>query len=188
MAGVSEATIDALWFLARGTGVTALVLLTIAVTLGIGTRSGRPAFGLPRFGVADVHRNVSLMAVGLVGLHMIGLLLDPYAQLELLDLVVPFGAAYRPLWVGLGTLAADLLFLLIVTSLLRHRLGLRAWRTLHWASYALWPAAWLHGVFSGTDGNEPWLISTAVVCAAVVAGALVWRFSARFTEAAGRQA
>jgi methionine sulfoxide reductase heme-binding subunit len=184
---VSEGTIDALWFLARGTGVTALVLLTIAVALGIGTRSGRPAFGLPRFGVADVHRNVSLMAIGLVLVHMIGLLLDPYAQLEVFDLVVPFGATYRPLWVGLGTLAADLLILTVVTSLLRHRLGLRTWRTLHWATYALWPAAWLHGVFTGTDGEEPWLIGTAVVCAAIVAGALVWRFSARFSESTARR-
>jgi methionine sulfoxide reductase heme-binding subunit len=46
-----------------------------------------------------------------------------YAQLELFDLIVPFGATYRPMWTGLGTLVVDLLIALVVTSLLRHRLG-----------------------------------------------------------------
>ena len=69
----------------------------------------RPALpGLPRFAVAAVHRTVSLTALGLLAVHIGTLFLDPFAQLRLVDLVVPFGGAYRPLWLGFGTLAADL--------------------------------------------------------------------------------
>ena len=78
---------DAFWYLARGTGVMCLVLLTVVVALGIATRSGRPLPGLPRFAVAAVHRSASLLAVTLLALHVGTLLLDPYAQLKLLNVV-----------------------------------------------------------------------------------------------------
>jgi len=175
---------DALWYLGRGTGVVALVLLTAVVVLGIGARSGRPLAGLPRFGVALVHRNASLLAAVFLGVHLVTLLFDPYAQLRVVDLVLPFGGAYRPLWLGLGTLASDLILVLIATSLLRHRLGQRAWRAVHWAAYAAWPVAVLHGLGNGTDRGSLWLRAIAAVCAAAVLAALAWRASARFTETA----
>jgi sulfoxide reductase heme-binding subunit YedZ len=185
---MSKPFIDALWYLARGTGVACLSLLTVVVILGIGSRSGREIFGLPRFAVSAIHRNASLMALALLGIHVTSLLLDPYAQLRIVDLVVPFGAAYRPAWVGLGTLAADLVVAVVVTSLLRHRLGVRAWRTVHWAAYGLWPAAWLHGLLSGTDGGQLWLRGVVVLCAAAVGGAVAWRLIPTFAETARTRA
>ena len=135
-------TDEALWALGRGTGITALAFLTVSLALGIATRSGRPLVMLPRFAVADVHRFAALAGTLLVALHMALLFFDPYAQLRLVDFVVPFLGAYRPLWLGLGTLAFDLLAVVIVSSLLRHRLGVRVFRAAHWATYALWPIAW----------------------------------------------
>jgi sulfoxide reductase heme-binding subunit YedZ len=168
--------------LARGAGVVTLVMMTLVVVLGIASRSGRPAFGLPRFAVALVHRNASLIAVGLVLVHMTSLFLDPYAQLRLVDLVIPFGATYRPLWVGLGTVAADLLFVIVVSSLIRARIGARTWRGIHWASYALWPAAWLHGFFTGSDEGELWLKLVWITCGVVVGAAVAWRCVPGFVE------
>jgi sulfoxide reductase heme-binding subunit YedZ len=179
---MNEGLIDALWYLARGCGVVCLVMLTISVVLGIGSRSGRPVFGLPRFAVALVHRNAALIAVGLVVIHMVSLFFDPYAQLRLADLVLPFGAAYRPLWLGLGTLAADVMFLIVATSLLRSGIGVRVWRTVHWLSYGLWPAAWLHGFFTGSDSDELWLRLVAIACVLAVAAAGVWRCVPGFVE------
>jgi sulfoxide reductase heme-binding subunit YedZ len=173
---------NALWYLGRGTGTMSLVLLTVVVVLGVGNRSGRPVFGLPRFVVAAVHRNAALFAVALLGVHVTSLFFDPYAQLRLVDLVVPFTSAYRPLWLGLGTLAGDLVIALVVTSLLRHRLGLRAWRAVHWLAYAAWPVAWLHGLGTGTDGGQLWLRLIAAACAATVVAALAWRLSDGFVE------
>jgi sulfoxide reductase heme-binding subunit YedZ len=179
---------DALWYTARGTGVVALLLLTVVMVLGVGSRAGRPVFGLPRFAVALVHRNASLLAVTLVVLHVTLLLFDPYAQLKLLDLVVPFTAAYRPLWVGLGTLALECVVAVIVTSLLRHRLGRRTWRAVHWLAYAAWPVAWLHGIGTGTDRGSGWYLGLAVASAVVVLAAVGWRLSPGLSTVDGRRA
>jgi sulfoxide reductase heme-binding subunit YedZ len=173
---------DALWYAARGTGLMALVLLTVVVALGIATRSGRPLPGLPRFAVAAVHRSSALLAVTLLVVHVGLLLLDPYAQLKPLDAVVPFTAAYRPLWVGLGTVALDLLAAVVITSLLRHRLGATAWRIVHWFAYAAWPVAALHGLKSGTDAGRPWFLAVTVLCTAAVVAAVAWRVSGSFAE------
>lgn len=173
---------NALWYLARGTGTVSLVMLSIVVMLGIGSRSGRPVFGLPRFAVSAVHRNASLMAVALLSVHIVTLLFDPYAQLKLVDVVLPFVGTYRPLWLGLGTLAFDLVLALVVTSLLRHRLGVRGWRAIHWTAYAAWPVAVAHGLGTGTDNGTWWIWTIAAACVASVVAAIGWRLSDQFSE------
>lgn len=181
-------TSEALWALGRGTGITALGFLTVSLALGIATRSGRPLLVLPRFAVADVHRFAALAGTLLVALHLALLFADPYAQLRLIDFVVPFLGAYRPLWLGLGTLAFDLLAVVIVTSLLRHRLGVRVFRAVHLATYALWPIALAHGLGNGTDAGRAWFLLFAGTCGLTVAAALTWRLHANYTEYAGARA
>lgn len=175
-------TSEALWALGRGNGIVALAFMTLSIALGIATRSGRPLLALPRFGIADVHRFVALAATLLVGLHMGLLLLDPYAKLRLIDFVVPFLGAYRPLWQGLGTVAVDLLVIVVATSLLRQRLGLRAFRVVHWTTYLLWPIAMAHALGNGTDTGHLWFQGFAAACAVIVVAALVWRLRSNFTE------
>lgn len=171
---------NALWYLARGTGLVSLVLLTIVVALGIAARSGRTAFGLPRFAVNLLHRNAALYSVVLLFVHVVSLLFDPYAQLRVVDLVLPFAGAYRPFWLGLGTLAFDLVLALVATSLLRRRLGATAWRAVHWLAYLCWPIALLHGLETGTDGGTWWLRTIAYACAGAVAAAICWRLVPSF--------
>ena len=180
-------TSEALWALGRGTGITALGFLTVSLALGIAARSGRPLFVLPRFAVADVHRFAALAGTLLVLLHMGLLFFDPYAQLRLVDFVVPFLGAYRPLWQGLGTLAFDVLLVVIVTSLLRQRIGLRVFRVVHWVTYALWPIALGHALGNGTDTDHGWFLTFAGCCALIVAVVLVWRLRAGYTEYAAAQ-
>ncbi|MFV2018402.1 ferric reductase-like transmembrane domain-containing protein [Micromonospora sp. LOL_023] len=166
---------EAGWFVARGTGVMALILLSVVVVLGVGSRSGRPAFGLPRFAVNLVHRNAALLAIALLVVHIVTLLFDPYAKLRVYDLFVPFGAEYRPLYMGLGTLASDVMLILVVTSLLRRYTGIRLWRALHWLAYASWPAAFGHSIGTGTDAGEVWMLAVAAGCLLAVLAALGWR-------------
>jgi sulfoxide reductase heme-binding subunit YedZ len=173
---------DALWYLGRGTGVVALVVFTITVVLGITTRSGRSALGIGRFGVAELHKTASLTGVGLILVHVGTLLFDPWAQLHLVDTVLPFLAGFRPLWQGLGTLAVDLLALLTVSSLLRHHIGPRVFRALHWTAYGMWPLAMAHALGTGSDATTSWFRGLAVACAAVVMAALTWRTSTGFAE------
>jgi methionine sulfoxide reductase heme-binding subunit len=173
---------DAFWYLARGSGVVSVVLLTVVVVLGIGSRSGKPVFGLPRFAVSLLHRNAALLAVVLVAGHVISLLFDPYAQLRLFDVVLPFVGNYRPVWQGLGTLAVDLLAAIVVTSLLRHRLGARTWRVVHWLAYLCWPVALVHGLGTGSDNGTWWLWTISIACAVAVAAAVGWRLSTGFSR------
>jgi len=95
---------------------------------------------------------------------------------------VPFLGAYRPLWQGLGTVAFDVLIVVIISSLLRRRLGLRIFRVVHWTTYLLWPIAMAHSLGNGTDTGRAWFLAFAGVCALMVAGTLVWRLRANFTE------
>ncbi|RKR76238.1 ferric reductase-like transmembrane domain-containing protein [Frondihabitans australicus] len=179
---------EALWAIGRGTGIASLILLTISVVLGIVTRSGRPLPGLPRFSVTLVHRNVSLAASLFLVVHIVSLMFDSYAQLTLLDTVVPFFGSYRPLWQGFGTVAFDLLLVLIVTSLLRRRLGPRLFKAIHWAAYAMWPIALAHAIGNGTNGTEGWFLMLAGASVAAVLGALAWRLTTRFIEYRGVRA
>ena len=176
-------TSETIWFVGRGTGVVTLVLFSLVVALGIVTRSGRPLFGLPRFAVTAVHRSTSLLALVFLTIHVTTMLIDPYAPVRLVDLVVPFVNSYRPVWLGLGTVAAELLVALIVTSLLRQRIGVRVWRVLHRGAYAAWPVAVAHGVGTGTDNTQWWLWLIAGACVALVAGCLIWRLSDSFAPA-----
>jgi predicted ferric reductase len=171
---------SALWALGRGTGLVALVLFTLAIVLGIVTRSGRRVPWLGRFGTSDLHRTAALTGTALIVVHVGSLLLDPYAQLKVTDVLLPFLASYRPVWVGLGTLALDLLALVTVVSLLRQRVGPRVFRTVHWATYALWPIALLHALGSGSDAATGWFRALAAVCGGAVVAAVAWRLAPSF--------
>lgn len=173
---------EALWYLGRGTGIVALLMFTLTMVLGITTRSGRAGAGLNRFGFADLHKTASLAGTGLIAVHVGTLLFDPYAQLKLVDLVFPFLGSYRPMYLGLGTLAIDVLVVLVGTSLLRHRVGPRVFRAVHWSAYALWPFAFLHALGTGTDAGTVWFRAVAAACALAVATAVGWRTSASFDQ------
>jgi sulfoxide reductase heme-binding subunit YedZ len=114
--------------------------------------------------------------------HIVSLLFDPYAQLRLLDVVLPFAGRYQPLWQGLGTLAFDLTLAIVATSLLRRRIGARVWRVVHWFAYLCWPVALLHGLGTGTDNGTWWLWTVSSLCAGTVVAAVGWRLSPSFAR------
>lgn len=171
---------EALWAVGRGTGIVGLALITVSVVLGSLTRSGRPAFGLPRFAVTLVHRNAAILGTVFILIHIITLFFDPYAQLELIDFVVPFLGEANPIWLGLGTVAFDLLIAVMITGLLRNRIGRRPFRLVHWATYAMWPIALVHALGTGTDAASPAFLIFAAACTAAVLAALIWRLTPRF--------
>lgn len=170
----------ALWYLTRGAGVVSLVLLTGVVLLGVVTtvRWARPSW--PRFASQQLHRDVSLLAVVFVLIHVVTAVSDPFAPLRITDAVLPFLSRYRPIWVGLGAVAFDLLIALIVTSLLRLRLGHARWRSMHWVAYACWPIAVLHGLGTGSDVRLWWFQAVTVGCVAAVVGGVWWRIAHRW--------
>jgi len=175
-AAVATAT-SPLWYATRATGLTALVLLTLSVVLGIVTsvRFERPAW--PRFITVGLHRNLSLLVVTFTGLHVLTTVTDPYASIGVVSAVIPFTSAYRPIWLALGAVAFDLLIAVFITSLLRVRVGLRTWRIVHWAGYLCWPVALIHGLGTGTDGAARWVLAITAGCTLAVAAAGAWRLA-----------
>ena len=93
---------SAYWYLTRSTGAVALLLLTLAIVLGVVDvrRWSTPRW--PRFIVDSLHRNVSLLAMTFLAVHIITSVLDSFAPISLLDAFVPFAGSYRPFWLGLG--------------------------------------------------------------------------------------
>jgi sulfoxide reductase heme-binding subunit YedZ len=160
--------------LARATGIVSLLLLTASVVLGVlgplrFTVPGR----WPRFAIDTLHRDVSLLVIAVLVIHIVTSVLDGFAPINLLDAVLPFRSAYRPLWMGLGAFSFDLLLALVITSLVRRRLGYRAWRAIHWLAYASWPVAVLHGLGTGSDTRAWWNLALTAVCLLAVVAA-VW--------------
>jgi methionine sulfoxide reductase heme-binding subunit len=167
-----------LWFVTRGTGVVALLLLTAGVSLGVLTSVRWRSVRTPRFVVAGLHRNVTLLALAFVFVHVVTTVADGFAPIGLRDAIVPFLSPYRPVWLGLGAVAFDLLLALIITSLLRARLGIRRWRAVHWLAYASWPVALVHAFGTGTDPRKSWFAFLAIACVAAVVGSVLWRVTA----------
>jgi sulfoxide reductase heme-binding subunit YedZ len=173
------------WYLTRASGIVALLLLTAAVTLGVLEIKRLSTPHWPRFLLDALHRNVSLLAVVFLALHIVTTVLDSFTSISIVAAFIPFTSSYRPFWLGLGAIACDMLIALVITSLLRRRLGFSAWRATHWLAYACWPIALLHGLGTGSDVKSSWmllltlgcvLIVLAVVCARALSG---WPQNAR---------
>jgi methionine sulfoxide reductase heme-binding subunit len=164
-----------LWYATRATGVIALVLLTVTVALGVAGTARLESRAMPRVVRSGLHRNVSLLAVAFVAIHVVTTVLDPYAGIGFIAAVIPFSSSYRPLWLSLGTIAFDMLLALVISSLVRTRLPYRAWRAVHWLAYACWPVALWHGLGTGTDSRLSWLLLLDAACVLVVAGSVCWR-------------
>ena len=173
-----------LWYATRGSGYAALVLLTASVVLGVLSAQRWRSEEWPRFLVQAVHRSVSLLVLAFLALHIATAVLDPFAGLGLRDALVPFSSSYRAVWLGLGVVAMELLVALVVTSLVRNRLGFRAWRAIHWLAYACWPLALVHGLGTGTDAASGWGLLLDLCCV----GAVVLAAGSRLLEGWPRQA
>ena len=168
-----------LWFLSRGSGLVLLALFSVVVVLGVATRLGSAPRRWPRFMVAELHRTLSLFGVALLALHVVTAILDPYVTIGWLATVLPFASPYRTLAIGLGTLAVDLAGAVLITSLVRVRLGFRAWRAVHWLAYLAWPVGFAHSLTAGNDLHIWWVALIELGSAAAVATALLARVLGR---------
>ena len=168
-----------LWFITRSTGITAFVLLTLTTVLGIAaTQRALASRAWPRFATQHLHRNISLLAMVLLLVHIVTTLADSYVDVGWLSIVVPFWSHYKTFQVALGTIAFDLLLLIVATSLLRLRMSASVWRALHLSSYGVWPIALLHFLNTGTDAaHGGWGVWLGVAAAALVAAAGAVRLS-----------
>jgi hypothetical protein len=165
------------WYVARAAGIAAYALLTGVVLLGL-TMAGRKRLDRwPRFALEDVHRFGGLLVGSFVSIHVLAIAIDAWLPFPLQSFVVGFLSPYRPIWIGLGVVAAELLVALALTNHYRRRLPYRFWRRAHYLNFAVWGLATLHGVGSGTDRSSTWALALYAVGTASVAAAVVWRLA-----------
>lgn len=177
-----------LWYATRASGLTALILLTLTMVLGLVTTTRARARNWPGFAQQELHRRLSMIAVVFLGVHVLTSVLDTYVHIGWAAVVVPFTSHYDTFWVGVGAVALDLMIAVFVTSLLRDRMRPATWRAVHWLAYASWPVALAHTFGMGTDAGETWVIALGVACVLAVAAALAWRIRAASAQTATRSA
>jgi sulfoxide reductase heme-binding subunit YedZ len=168
-----------LWYATRGAGAVSLVLLSCVVVLGILSALRVQSESWPRFLTTGLHRNLALMTLVFLALHIVTAVVDPFTNLGWTAAFIPFSSYYRTFWLGLGAIAFELLLAIVVTSLFRTHLGHNAWRLVHWLTYAAWPVAVVHGMGTGTDTWSAWMLAITAGCVAGVGMAVVLRLAAR---------
>ena len=172
---------QALWFATRGAGIVSLLMLTASAALGLVTVTRFQANGWPRFFNYEMHRRVSLLSIVFLAVHVLAAVFDPFTKLGIAAALVPLASSWKPVPVAFGVLSLYLFVAVMATSLLRRHVGQRAWRLVHWTSYAMWPLALLHTVTAGSDASAPWMLAVDTLCLAVIAGAVSWRWLDRAT-------
>ncbi|MFL6110320.1 MAG: ferric reductase-like transmembrane domain-containing protein [Catenulispora sp.] len=164
-----------LWYATRAGGTITLLLLTATVVLGIAVGGKGAPRRIGRFEIGLLHRNLAILTLVFLALHIATAVLDPFVHLSWAAAIVPFGASYRPLWLGLGAVAFDLLLAVMITSALRLRLGLARWKAVHWLAYAAWPFALFHAAGTGSDTRLPLQLWLYAGCLAAAVAAVWWR-------------
>lgn len=167
-----------LWYATRASGIVALILLTLTMVLGLVTTSRARARNWPGFAQQEIHRRISIIAVVFLAVHVATSILDLYVHIGWFAIVMPFTSPYSRFWVGLGTIALDLMVAVFASSLLRAHLKPGTWRTIHWLAYASWPIALAHTFGLGTDSRERWVIALGALCVASVGLSVAWRVRA----------
>jgi hypothetical protein len=166
------------WDTARAGGLIAYVLLTTAVSLGLILRNRWQSTRWPRLVTNELHGYVSLHALVFITVHVTAVAVDPFTRFGLTAVLVPFASHYRPVWMGLGIVALDLLLAVWISSRLRRRIGHRLWRQIHVLAFGVYGAATLHGLGTGSDTRTVWAGALYAASVGVVGSLLAIRLLA----------
>jgi len=167
--------VNVAWYAIRAAGMVAFLGLTTSVLVGVllAGRARLPRW--PRFAVEDVHAFAGTLTWTFVAVHAVTLLVDDYFSFSLAGVLVPGAAPYRPLATAGGVIAAWLLLAIGVTNRLRKTLPYSVWRRAHYANFAVWALALVHGIAAGTDTGSVWATAAYALATGAVAGATAWR-------------
>jgi len=144
------------WILIRATGMSAVVLLTASMVLGLMMSLRMRPKRWPAVVTNDIHQFVTSLALWVTGAHLALLLVDNVSGISLRDLVIPFLASSQRIAMGVGTIAVLALAVVWITSINRTKIGHSRWRTIHFTAFVAYVMAIAHGIFGGTDTSQTW--------------------------------
>lgn len=163
------------WDASRAAGFAAYLLLWTSTMAGVALHMRfRPA-GSPLTWLIEVHRITSMLALAFVAAHVVALVLDPVVPFSALDAIVPFTSSYRPIQVGVGTLAQWMLVLILVSTTYATAVSWSTWRNIHYLSFPCYVLALTHGIVAGTDSRSAVALLIYAASAAAVAALVVVR-------------
>jgi predicted ferric reductase len=173
LASVAATVNPTLWYVTRASAVSAYILLSASVILGLMRTTRRQV----PWWLDEAHRYLALLVTGFVVLHLLSLIFDPLIPFTPLNLVLPIAEPYRPFATTLGVLALYCLVAVTVSSWLRRYIAHARWRTLHYASFGAFILVTAHGLLAGSDSGEGWMRLVYLSAAIVVALLTVRRVS-----------
>jgi methionine sulfoxide reductase heme-binding subunit len=164
-----------LWLAARATGITAYLVLTVLVALGLilSHPVNQSTWKLSKR-LFPWHENLFVFVVSFVLAHIVALILDPYADVSVIGAFIPGLSGYRTVPVAVGSVALYALLLTGLTARYTKALPAGWWLKLHRLSLAVFLLSWGHGMLAGTDSDSlRWLY---VVSGLVVIAAAAYRY------------
>lgn len=172
---MSTSTSNLLWYIGRGSGITAYLLLTFSVVLGIALSRRWYSPHWPRMVVDGLHRWLTTTFYIFVAIHVVTMLLDPFTHFRVIDVTVPFASTYRPIWLSLGIIGTELSIAAGASVWVRKWIGYRTWHVLHLLAYPIFFMSLLHAIGTGSDTKTAWATVLYAGSFILVAGATLWR-------------
>lgn len=166
-----------LWILARSAGITAYVLLTLVTAMGMVLSHNTRARLRPHPARLRLHLGLVVFTLVFTIMHIVVLVLDPYAKVGLAGALLPLGAGYRPIPVTLGLISLWSGLIAGLSAALAGRGTGRIWLYLHRFAASAWLLAWFHAVFTGID--TPALVGVYAISGLGIIGLGLWRYIAR---------
>jgi sulfoxide reductase heme-binding subunit YedZ len=163
------------WLVSDASGIVALVLISLSVTLGLAMAARVLQRPNVKRGAARLHEHLALAALAAIGAHGLALLGDHWLKPGWRGITIPFALSYRPGFTGIGIIAGYLAVLLGPTFYLRRRIGMRRWRKLHRATVFVWALSVAHALGAGSSAARPWLRAVVLVPVAPIVYLLVVR-------------
>ena len=168
----------AFWLASRAAGITAYLAITLSVVFGLFLSTGAGDRFIARARSVEIHRFLSVASLALIALHALALVADRFIHFDLLDVLVPFLAPYRPFAVGIGVLAAYAMLVVHLSFGLRRHIGQRIWRALHYLSFVLFALSTAHGLSAGSDAGTSWMRVVYASSVGAVLALLAYRVAA----------
>lgn len=144
------------WDVARAGGLTAYVLLTAAVIVGLALSLKYQSPRWPRLINSEWHNYLTLLSTVFLAVHVLAVAVDPYTHFGLAEILVPLATHYRPFWMSLGIVGLYLGIAIGISAWIRPLIGYQVWRRLHVLTLVVYALATVHGLFTGTDTLTWW--------------------------------
>ena len=151
------------WITSRAAGFTALILASLAVSVGL-----LMSTKLLKRRILDLrvtHEILSLSTLVAIVVHAGALLGDQYLHPSVADIAIPFLSSYKSVWTSLGIISGWSLIVLALSYYARRYIGAVRWRKLHRLTALAWLVGLVHSLGEGTDAGQLWFLAMVAIVA-----------------------